>query len=143
MNQISVVGRLTAKPELMTGQTNGREWVRATCSIAEKRYGLPDVQFFRLTVWGKSAQNFAGWGDKGMSCCVFGELKIDQKGTNGDNAKTYISIDVRDFKFFPKEQSRLTDGAGQEFADHHPGVAAANTASAPEPSLTFDDDIPF
>lgn len=77
MNKSLLIGRLTAKPEL--NKTTTKKSV-LRCTLAVNRVfknadGEREADFISLVIWGKPAEVFASYADKGSLISVEGELR--------------------------------------------------------------------
>lgn len=77
MNKSLLIGRLTAKPEL--NKTTTKKSV-LRCTLAVNRVfknaaGEREADFISLVIWGKPAEAFASYADKGSLVSVEGELR--------------------------------------------------------------------
>jgi len=83
MNRISLVGRLTAKPELRYTNSN-----KAVCmfTIAVNR-DKDNTDFLDIRVWDKQAENLCQYQDKGNLIGIDGTLRKDNY-TKEDGTKT-------------------------------------------------------
>ena len=91
MNTISLVGRLTAKPELRVTR-NEQEVTELSVACDRRYYGKGERQtdFFKVVVWGPSAKFICEYGDKGNLVHVVGELQIrEYTNTQGAKVKSY------------------------------------------------------
>lgn len=136
-NHTVLVGNLTRDPELKHTASN-----QAVCnaSLAVNRsYTTKEGEqreetlFIDLEMWGKQAETFAKYMNKGRSVLVDGMLKQD-KWTDGDgNNRSKILLRVSNFKF-------LSQGGGK-------GKSTAEKAQDVEDmggsDLLGDDEIPF
>lgn len=96
MNKITIVGRLTANPELKQTQ-NGV--AVATFSIASDRtYDRENTDFFNCEAWRNTGEKIAKYCKKGKEVVCFGEVHIDRYNKNGEN-RTITKVKVEDIKF--------------------------------------------
>lgn len=72
MNQITIIGNLTADPESRTVETaNGQQTVcNFTVAVNRMRGGQETADFFRVACWRKQAENAAKYLKKGSKVCV-------------------------------------------------------------------------
>ena len=83
MNRITIVGNLTAKPELRYTKSN-----TATCNFTVAVPRIKDgTDFINCIVWGKQAENLCNYMDKGNKIAIDGRLETStyekQDGTKG------------------------------------------------------------
>ena len=91
MNRVSLVGRLTRKPELRYTQSN-LAYARFTIAVNRLRRedGSQDADFINCVAWNKQAENLAKYMDKGNLISVDGRI---QTGTydKSDGSKGYTT----------------------------------------------------
>ncbi len=100
MNNVMLIGRLTADPELRFLPNNGTAVTRFTMAVDRnlsrdkkqelEQQGKPTADFPRVTVWGKQAENCATYLSKGRLVAVQGRI---QTGTydNNQGQKVYTT----------------------------------------------------
>lgn len=94
MNNITLIGNLTADPAT-SATSNGKTMTRFRLAV-NRRFGGQNgekvTDFFRITTFGKVAENCSKYLAKGYKCCVVGELHPD---TYADSeGVTRMSLDV-------------------------------------------------
>lgn len=91
MNTISLIGRLTKKPELARTQS-GKKLSQFT--IAVNRIGQEQTDFINCVVWEKQAENLTKYQDKGSLIGLSGSLRVEQfQDKDGNNRyKTYVLV---------------------------------------------------
>lgn len=145
-NKIILIGNLGRDPELRyTPQGN------AVCNISiatnekkrDKAGEMQDVTtWFRVTLWGKQAENASKYLTKGRSVFVEGRLRVEE-WTDRDGKNRYtLEVQGTDMQFIgggPSDEYSGGAATGEaEFA------GPANTAESPASSGPGgDDDIPF
>ena len=97
MNRVTLVGRLTAKPEL---RYTGSNLPYARFSIAVNRNfrnndGQTDADFINIIVWRKQAENVCNFLDKGRLVSVEGRLQTGSY-TDKDGNRRYTTDVVAD-----------------------------------------------
>ena len=92
MNKITLMGRLTAQPELKYSNTGT---AYANFTVAVNRFKDRDkADFFRCVCFGKTAEMMASKLDKGCRVMVEGEVNIDNVEKDGQKL-TYINVPVQ------------------------------------------------
>ena len=135
MNNITITGNLTAKPELRATTTG-----KSVCNFdvaVNRRYEKDDdgknvVDYFRVSVWGSMAENCAKYLDKGKKVAVTGECHHRKYRDRDGNVRYSLEIASDQIEFLsPKEK-------------------AADPQPAPDPHDDFvgyetltTDDFPF
>ncbi|QNK90525.1 single-stranded DNA-binding protein [Sporosarcina sp. resist] len=157
MNNVSLVGRLTKKPELKYTQ-NGV----AVCNfmLAVKRpfknaNGENEADFIMVQVWRKPAENAANFLKKGSQAAVNGRIST-RHYENDKGDRIYVTEVVADFVQFldPKPQGQGNQQRqGQESSQKQPNPYASNSNTQNQngnqfetsggPVVVSDDDLPF
>ena len=117
MNEVILIGRLAADPDLKTTM-NGKIVTSFTLAVDSNK-SIAD--FIYCTAFDKTAESIAKYKTKGDQIAVAGSIRVDKyKNQNGaDSWKTYIAVNR--VKFVGSRTSNET---------------------AAEPEVT-DDDLPF
>ena len=123
MNQLTLIGNLTAKPELR--YINGQHVCTFTVAVnrpyKNKQTGERGVDFFRVVVWDKKAELCDQYLDKGRKVMVQGALETRSYDAE-DGSKRYLAeLKAREVEFL---------GSGQRYEDAPP----------PEPPPGDEDD---
>lgn len=149
-NKITVVGNLGKDPELRyTPQGN------AVCNFSvatnEKRRGkdgdFQDVTtWFRITLWGKQAENASKYLTKGSPIYIEGRLRVEEWQDRDGKGRYTLDVQATDMQFIGNQKggdeysgsSSGGDGYTDDFGDSV--SSGGGGGSRPAPS---DDDIPF
>jgi len=155
LNKVFLIGRLTrdlGADERSFGYI-GNGTARANVSLAVNRSkktgdGYADeVNYFDVTIWGKTAENLKPYLTKGKQICVEGHLKQDRWEKDGQK-QSRITIQAENVRLLGGKdgdgsqapQSAPADNAG----GYEPQSAPADNAGGYEPqSGDFPEDIPF
>jgi len=142
LNKVFLIGRLTrdlGADERSFGYI-GNGTARANVSLAVNRSkktgdGYADeVNYFDVTIWGKTAENLKPYLTKGKQICVEGHLKQDRWEKDGQK-QSRITIQAENVRLLGGK-----DGDGSQA----PQSAPADNAGGYEPqSGDFPEDIPF
>ena len=90
MNNLTIIGNLTAAPELRV-TSQGTPVCTFTVAVnrrKENQDGSHDADFFRVTVWRQLGELCAKFLDKGRKVCVIGEVALhtwEKDGKTGAN----------------------------------------------------------
>lgn len=92
INNVTLVGRLTAKPELKFTPANKAV---ASFTLAVNRQfktqdGKREADFINCIVWGQSAENLANWNDKGSLIGVVGRIQT-RNYENQQGQRVYVT----------------------------------------------------
>ena len=148
-NKITIVGNLGRDPELRyTPQGN------AVCNFSmatnekrrDKNGELQDITtWFRITLWGRQAENASKYLQKGNAVYIEGRLKLDEWTDREGNPRQTLDVTATDMQFLggsgsarPEEMSAAASGGGasNEFA-------SGSSESKTDETDSADDDIPF
>jgi single-strand DNA-binding protein len=149
-NKIIIVGNLGRDPELRyTPQGT------AVCSFSlatnEKRKDRAGefqsiTTWFRVTLWGKQAENANKFLTKGNPVYIEGRLRTEEWTDRDGKARTSLEVQATDMQFIgSRSDSEYSGGSG----GHDEGFAGGghddegSSSSAPVSSGGGDDDIPF
>lgn len=147
-NKIILIGNLGRDPELRyTPQGN------AVCNFSiatnekkrDKAGEMQDVTtWFRVTLWGKQAENASKYLTKGRSVFVEGRLRVEEWTDRDGNNRYTLEVQGTDMQFIggggPSDEYSGGASSGEaEFA----GPASTSSPPASSSSGGTDDDIPF
>ena len=148
-NKITIVGNLGKDPELRyTPQGN------AVCNFSvatnEKRRDkggdMQDVTtWFRITLWGKQAENASKYLTKGSPIYIEGRLRVDEWNDRDGKSRYTLDVHATDMQFISSNRGgdEMSGGQGSEgdfSGDFSGGSSGGARDFTPAPS---DDDIPF
>jgi single-strand DNA-binding protein len=144
-NKITIIGNLGRDPELRyTPQGT------AVCDFSvavndrkrDKAGEWQDVTtWFKITFWGKQAENASKYLTKGKPVYVEGRLQVEEWTDRDGNNRFTLSIQGSDMHF-------LSEGRGEGAGSDHTATESAYTSSNEDFSgqaatTASDDDIPF
>lgn len=160
LNHVVLIGRLTQNlldNERNFGYTNNGQ-ARANVSIAVNRSRkngdswVDEVNYFNVTIWGKTAENLKNYLTKGKQICVEGHLKQDSWEKDGQK-QSRISIVADSVQLLggksegnsqpvsgaPRFQPIQNNGMSQSssYADSYQQDSYGDTGS------DFPEDVPF
>ena len=108
MNRVSLVGRLTSKPEL---RYTGSQIAYTKFSIAVNRvFKRDEVDFLNVTAWRKQAENICQYLDKGSLVSVDGRIQTGSYTDQEGNKKYSFDIIADSVQFLEskaKAQERM------------------------------------
>ena len=129
MNKIFLIGRLTKDPQM--GQTQSGKTV-ARFSVAVKKQGQDDADFFDATAFDKTAENVLQYLAKGRQVAVVGRVSIGSyTDRNGVTRKTFDIL---------ADQVEFIGGNGNQVAEN---TAPKNSDVDTLQEIDDDDDMPF
>lgn len=110
MNRVSLVGRLTAKPELR--YTNSQIPYTKFSIAVSRPFSKDETDFINITVWRKPAENVCNYLDKGSLISVDGRIQTGSY-TDKDGSKKYtfdvVSDNVQFLESKSQAQARAND----------------------------------
>ena len=99
MNKITLIGRLTADPELR--QTTNTSYCSFTLAV-ERPYKKDKTDFIKCVVWSNTADLIAKYLQKGSPICIEGRMENNDY-TDKDGIKRYNTLcQVERLEFIPK-----------------------------------------
>jgi single-strand DNA-binding protein len=144
-NKITVVGNLGKDPELRyTPQGN------AVCNISvatneKRRDKTGDMQdmttWFRITLWGKQAENASKYLTKGSPVYVEGRLRVEEWSDRDGKNRYTLEVHATDMQFLGS--SRNDDFSGSSNNDFNDEPAPSGSSVGEFSGQPTDDDIPF
>lgn len=151
MNLVTLIGRLTADPELKFF-SSGTAISKGTIAIdrSYKKDNQTVTDFIPVEVWGKQAEYFATCFQKGYLIAVSGSLHIDRYVDSDGNNRNFAKVVVHKLMRLniPKGNG-LDTGNGADASGVDNSNAATNNTSTtndPQANLTAcidDEEIPF
>lgn len=101
LNKIVLMGRLTAKPDVIKCDNSDNRYTRFTIAV-ERNYKSGDekiTDFINCTAWNSTAIFISKFFDKGNMIAVTGELNIDSYTDKDGNKRTSANVHVSDVSF--------------------------------------------
>src|SRR4028119_788713 len=142
-NKITVVGNLGRDPELRyTPQGN------AVCNFSvatnEKRRDKSgesqDVTtWFRITLWGKQAENASKYLTKGSSVYIEGRLRVEEWSDRDGKNRYTLDVHATDMQFIGGRSDEMSGGGQSHDNDFTDDISPTGSHT----STPTDDDIPF
>lgn len=136
LNCINLVGRLGEKPEI--------KWLdsgkaKVSVSVATERPTKNEdkkTDWHKVELWGKTAENFAEYADKGRLVAFTGSLEYNVWETNEGQKRKDAIVVARDFKLL---DSKKDAQEGQQGAGNGPRAAQGhgNVSDALESEIPF------
>lgn len=148
LNQVTLVGRLTADPELK--QTTGGVPVCTVTLAVNRRYQpknadgtpqSPQADFISIVAWRNHAEFLCKWFRKGSSVCITGAIQT-RSWTDQNNQKRYATDVVADAVMFVDNKEDSESGA-ESTAQGSSVPPAIDAITAPAFEPLSDDGLPF
>ena len=147
MNRVTLVGRLTAKPEL---RYTGSNLPYARFSIAVNRTfrnndGQTEADFINVIVWRKQAENVCNFLDKGRLVSVDGRLQTGSYDDRDGNKRYTMDVALDNFEFVEgrnKAQTDVSESSEPSPYDYQDTVSVENDPFAEYgDSVSIDDNF--
>ena len=144
MNQVILIGRLTADPELKFINT-GTAISKFTVAIDRtyKKEGASVTDFIPIEIWGKKAEYCATYLGKGYLVAINGNLHIDKFIDNSGNSRNFAKVVASSVVKLNTPKS-AQDTANATTPDTVNADAPCDTTPSENlTECTGDDDLPF
>lgn len=156
LNHVVLIGRLTqdiGSDERSFGYTSSGQ-ARANVSIAvnrSKKSGeqwIDEVNYFNVTIWGKTAENLKPYLTKGKQICVEGHLKQDRWEKDGQKqSRVSVIADSVQLLGGRGENGQQTGGTPKfqpnNSSGQNPGYSNYQSEPYGDTGNDFPEDIPF
>lgn len=107
MNEVCLVGRLTADPELK--QSGEHSYCRFT--VAVDRRGQEGADFIPCVTFGKTAEGAAQWLKKGVRVALDGRISTSSYTDKDGQKRNSWSVSVRSWEFAQSKNEGHTESA--------------------------------
>jgi single-strand DNA-binding protein len=156
-NKITIVGNLGRDPEL-SYTPQGTAVCKFSVATNERRRDKAGEQqdittWFRVTVWGKQAENVSRYLSKGRKVYLEGRLHMEEWTDREGKARQTLEVNASDVQFIdsspnvegiPVRQAAQGAQGGQQPQQPRGGGAGAGAGRAPASEQDIEDDeIPF
>lgn len=113
MNRTEYIGRLTSDGEI-TYSTTGTAFYRNSIAVDRKfkKDGEPDADFFKFKMFGKAAETFQQWTQKGSRVFLAGRNQTETYTDKDGNKRTDIKLIVDEFEFLDSKAKEMSDNDG-------------------------------
>lgn len=113
MNRVEYIGRLTSDGEI-TYSTTGTAFYRNSIAVDRKfkKDGEPDADFFKFKMFGKAAETFQQWTQKGSRVFLAGRNQTETYTDKDGNKRTDIKLIVDEFEFLDSKAKEMSDNDG-------------------------------
>ena len=132
MNKLTIIGNLTADPELRT-TPEGKNVCNFTVAVNRRRAnadGEREADFFRVSVWNERADLCAKYLQKGKKVAVEGSAYASAYMGNDGKPKASLELkDVREIEFL--SPAGQTENRAEEKKDEKTGFTAVETDELP------------
>lgn len=128
MNVVSLIGRMTADPELKQ-TANGKSVIRFTLAV-KRSYG-DKTDFIRCEAWNKTAETMAKFLKKGDPVAITGSWQVDSIAGADGKTTYYNTCSVDRFYFVPRVKSDTKDAVNGAYGVASQTAGSQFTAPAP------------
>jgi len=96
MNKLTIIGNLTADPELRTTQAG-----KTVCgfTVAVNKRNSDDADYFRVSAWDKLGENCQKFLLKGRKVCVIGPVTVRTYQANDGTTRASMEVTAQDVEF--------------------------------------------
>ena len=144
MNHVTLIGRLTADPELRKTQSNKSVTsYRLAVDRRFKQEGQPEADFLSCVAWGNQAEFASKYLRKGMKIAIEGRIQTrsyDDRDTGKKVYMTDIIVESHEFCESKKNDSNTASGYGYDFAAQTEYGGGPEFVEMPD---DFGDGLPF
>ena len=130
MNSLTIIGNLTAAPELRTTST-GIYVCSFTVAVNRRRTANgeePGADFFRVTAWRQLGENCARFLDKGRKVYVRGAVALNTYTKNDGTTGASMEVVAEDVEFL---SPRVSEGQPAQPANVPAGFSAVESDELP------------
>ena len=107
MNKLTIIGNLTADPELRTTQAG-----KSVCgfTVAVNKRNSDDADYFRVSAWDKLGENCQKFLIKGRKVCVIGPVTVRTYQANDGTTRASMEVMAQDVEFLTPRTDRADGG---------------------------------
>lgn len=118
MNKLTIIGNLTADPELRT-TTSGKNVCSFTVAVSRRNKieGQPDADFFRVAAWSALGDNCAKYLAKGKKVCVIGSVSVRTYQTQAGEYRATMEVMAQDIEFLSPRDDNIDKQTGFQKVD--------------------------
>lgn len=156
MNNVSLIGRLTADPELKHTQS-GMAMTRFTVAVDRsyvKQGEERQADFITIVAWNKTAEFICKYFAKGRRIALIGEIRTGSYTDKDGNKRYTTEVWVNNAEFCDSKSDSSSTGSGENRSYSQAAPSSyRQEAPAPAPSysngdagdfaMTDDEDLPF
>lgn len=142
INNVVLVGRLTAKPELKFTQANKAvaSFTLAVNRPFKNQDGNREADFINCIIWNQSAENLANWANKGTLIGITGRIQT-RNYENNEGRRVYVTeVLANNFQLLESRNQQENNQSQQQT----PATGYnQNPFGGAGPYNISDDDLPF
>lgn len=141
INTVTIMGRLTAAPELRTTQSG--KSVTAFSIAVSRQYDKEKTDFIECVAWNKTAEFIERYFGKGDMIALTGRIETDTyKDKDGNNRKSFKII-VNEVSFCGGKSESSANTANSAYNQPSANNNFADVSDDFEEIIDDDDDLPF
>jgi single-strand DNA-binding protein len=146
MNRVTLVGRLTQKPELRYTGSN-LPFVRFSVAVSRtytNQQGQRETDFINVVAWRKQAENISNFLDKGSLVSVEGRLQTGSYDDKDGNKKYTVEVLADSVQFLESKaqsQSRAQNAPKDEMSPYDYQSSNNNVDLQNDPFADFGDSV--
>ena len=143
MNRVSLVGRLTNKPELRYTSSN-LPFVRFSVAINRtysNQQGQRETDFINIVAWRKQAENICNFLDKGSLVSVDGRLQSGSYDDKDGNKRYTTDIVADSVQFLESKSQSQNREQGSEMTPYDYQNETPNVDVDNDPFADFGDSV--
>lgn len=145
VNNVTLMGRLTARPELKTTQSGAT--VTGFCIAVDRRYKTKDgdkqTDFINCVAWRNTAEFITRYFDKGDLIAVTGEIQTRQYTDNNGNKRTAFEILIDQASFCGGKNTGNSDNSGNNTDSNSTPPTMPQMPPPNWETLSDDEELPF
>lgn len=146
MNRVSLVGRLTQKPELRYTGSN-LPFVRFSVAVNRtytNQQGQREADFINIVAWRKQAENICNFLDKGSLVSIDGRLQTGSYDDKDGNKRYTVEVLADSVQFLESKsqnQSRSQNSSKEEMSPYDYQGNSNNVDFNNDPFADFGDSV--
>ncbi len=145
LNCVTLMGRLTADPELRTTTTG-----RSVCSFSiavERSYAKPGEQrqadFINIVAWESTANFISRYFSKGSMIAIQGQIQTRPYEDKNGNKRTAFEVIAREVSFCGSRAETGTVAPAAQVSPAAPAPTYQTAVPGDFEEITDDEDLPF
>lgn len=116
MNSVILIGRLTKDPELRFTKGEAKAVGNFTLAV-DRGFKKDEADFFRVTVWGKVAENCANYLARGSQVAIQGRLQNNNYEDSEGNKRFSTEVVASNVQFLDTRKSKGDNDSSEGFTE--------------------------
>ena len=115
MNKLTIIGNLTADPELRS-TPSGKNVCNFNVAVNRKVKveGQPDADFFRVSAWNKLGESCGKYLTKGKKVCVVGAVSMRMYTAQNGETRGTLEVNADDVEFLSPKSDSIDAQSGMQ-----------------------------